>query len=215
VHESRLDVIFDEEKDILQEIMNIAFGQAAAELAALINIHVILSVPYIKILRAAHLPEYIVSEVRDYGNISIIEQNYWGKFKGTAYLIFPSAAGKELISIMDDGGGNMPWGFESIDVLEREVLMEIGNILIGACTGKITELLKDVVTYSPPRVIIKDHPHNVIPGGLFNPDLSAIVMKTVFTFSGGKVNGYLFMVIGQDSISWLKKSLIEFVEQYG
>jgi len=71
------------------------------------------------------------------------------------------------------------------------------------------------VTYSPPRVIIKDHPQNVIPGGLFNPDLSAIVMKTVFTFSGGKVNGYLFMVIGQDSISWLKKSLIEFVEQYG
>ena len=215
MHESHLDLISNEEKDTLQEIMNIAFGQAAADLCELINIHVILSVPYIKVLRAAQLPDYISSEVSNYGKISIIEQNYWGKFKGTAYLIFPSVAGKELISILDDGGGDISWGIESIDVLEREVLMEIGNILIGACTGKIAELLKDVVTYSPPRVIIKDHPQNVIPQGLFDPELSAIVMKTVFNFSGGNVSGYLFMVIGQDSINWLKKSLIEFLEQYG
>jgi chemotaxis protein CheC len=205
--------ITDEEKDILQEIMNIAFGKAAADLADVINIFVVLSVPYIRLLKSAELPAYLMYEIRDYNNISIVEQNFWGKFKGSAFLVFPAGAGKELITML---GADDEASFESgsIDLLEKETLMEVGNILIGACVGKVTELLGDVVTYSPPKVVIENNPNEVIPNNLFDPDFTAIVMKTVFRFDERDVSGFLFLVTSDESVEWIKKSLADFLEQY-
>lgn len=209
--ENDFNVISDEEKEILQEIMNIAFGKAAADLAEVINIFVVLSVPYIKMLKAQELPEYLRSQVSDYDKISIVEQNFWGDFKGSAFLVFQASAGRELIAIFGD---EETTGFETAAALEKETLMEVGNILIGACVGKLAELLKDTVTYSPPRVVTENTPNDAIPPSLFDAEASAIVLKTVFSFEERNVNGFLFLVTSHDSIQWLKKALEAFMEQY-
>ena len=57
--------ISDEERDILQEVMNIAFGKASADLAEVIDIYVVLSIPDIKLLKTAEVPGYIESEIDD------------------------------------------------------------------------------------------------------------------------------------------------------
>jgi chemotaxis protein CheC len=211
--ETEFPSITEEERDLLQEIMNIAFGKAAAELAEVINIFVVLSVPYIKVLKAAELPEYLRYEVRDLSTISIVEQNFWGKFKGGAFLVFAADAGKALITMLDvDHEATFESG--SMEILEKETLMEIGNILIGACVGKITELLGDVVTYSPPTVVVENKPRDILPEKLFDPEFTAIVMKTVFRFDDRNVSGFLFLVTTQDSVEWLKQSLSDFLENY-
>jgi len=207
-----LDTISDEEKEILQEIMNIAFGKAAADLAEVINIFVVLSVPYIQMLKAQDLPEYLKTQVSGYDRISIVEQNFWGDFKGSAFLVFQASAGRELVALFGENPEEI--GTESIDALEKETLMEVGNILIGACVGKLSELLGDAVTYSPPRVVSENTPHDAIPANLFESDSSAIVLKTVFTFDERNVGGFLFLVTSHDSILWLKKSLVTFMEQF-
>jgi chemotaxis protein CheC len=207
-----LDVISDEEKEILQEIMNIAFGKAASDLAEVINIFVVLSVPYIEMLKAEDLPEYLKTQLSSYDRISIVEQNFWGDFKGSAFLVFQASAGRELVSLF--GGDSDEYGSESIDGLEKETLMEVGNILIGACVGKLSELLGDTVTYSPPRVVSENTPNNAIPANIFESGNSAIVLKTVFSFNERNVDGLLFLVTSHDSIHWLKKSLANFMEQY-
>jgi chemotaxis protein CheC len=203
----------DEERDILQEVMNIAFGKASADLAEVIDIYVVLSVPYIKLLRAAELPEHIVEQVKAYSAVSIVEQNFLGKFRGVALLIFPSGAGSALVSLLGSEQDALS-GAEGIAMLEKETLIEIGNILIGACVGKVAELLNDVVTYSPPRVIIKDSPHNTITRELFDPNGTAILMKTVFSFEKRDVSGFLFLLTNDESIGWLKTALHEFLEKY-
>ena len=205
--------ISEEEQDILQEIMNIAFGKAAADLAEVINIFVVLSVPDVRIIKADDLPDYIRTEFSEFGNISIVEQNFWGEFKGTALLIFPAGAGKELISLLGDGG-ELTFESQSSAILENETLMEVGNILIGACVGKVAELLKDMITYSPPRVIIEDQPNISMPKTLFDPSNSAIILKTVFCFNERDVNGFLFLITSHNSVIWLKKALADFMEQY-
>lgn len=205
--------ITEEEKDILQEIMNIAFGKAAADLAEVINIFVVLSVPSIQILKGAELPGYLRGEILDSSNISIVEQNFRGEFRGSAFLVFPAGAGKELISLLEADNEEV-FESDSIDLLEKETLMEVGNILIAACVGKMSELLGDVVTYSPPKVVIENQPHEIIPNNLFDPEYSAIVMKTLFRFEERDVNGFLFLVTTHDSIAWLQESLARFLEQY-
>lgn len=207
------DLITSEEHDILQEIMNIAFGQAAADLAELIDIFVVLSVPSIAVLRAVDLPGYIQNEIRDLNHVSIVEQKFWGNFGGSVFLLFPAGSGRELITVL--GGQNADlFESESVDLLEKETLMEIGNILIGACVSKITELLGDVVTYSPPKVIVENSPYDIIPKNLFDPEYTAIVMKTVFRFEERDISGFMFLVATHDTIGWIKKALAEFLSQY-
>jgi len=207
-----LDTISEEEKEILQEIMNIAFGKAAADLAEVINIFVVLSVPYIQMLKAHDLPEYLKTQISEYDRISIVEQNFWGDFKGSAFLVFQASAGRELVSLFGDDSED--FGSDSSDALEKETLMEVGNILIGACVGKLSELLGDAVTYSPPRVVTENTPNDAIPASIFDCNSSAIVLKTLFCFNERNVNGFLFLVTSHDSILWLKKSLVTFMEQY-
>ncbi|UCH82469.1 MAG: chemotaxis protein CheC [Nitrospiraceae bacterium] len=193
--------------------MNISFGQSAADLADVISTNVVLSVPYISIVDVPDLPEYIRSHVKDYKNINIVEQKFWGKFRGDALLIFSSGAGKELISLLQSDVSEHA-SADPFDVLERETLMEVGNILIGACVGKFSELLKDVVTYTPPRVVVEKDYREAITNGHYDPDKSAIILKTDFRFDEGDVSGFLFLVTSNDSVLWLKDALRTFIEQY-
>jgi len=205
--------ITDEELAILQEIMNIAFGQSASDLAEVIDTHVLLAVPFIKVMKVTELPGYIKEQVKEYKQISIVEQKFWGKFKGDALLVFSSGSGKALINLLqsDDRRG-MEAG--PIDILERETLMEVGNILIGACVGKLAELLRDVVTYTPPLVMVEKEYEEAISSGYYDHEKTAIVLKTDFRFESGNVSGFLFLVTSNESIKWLRDALQRFIEQY-
>lgn len=206
-------LITSAETDLLQEIMNIAFGRAASDLAEFIDIFVILSVPQIKLLPASELPGYINNEIMDYDQdkVSVVEQSFWGKFKGNALLVFPSGSGKRMITLFD-GSANF---FESDPSLEREkeTFLEIGNILIGACIGKLAELLGDIATYSPPRVLVEKSLHRVYES-IIDPASMAIVLKTVFALNEKNVSGYMFVLAKQESFAWLKNALHKFLEQY-
>lgn len=204
--------ITSEETDILQEIMNIAFGRAASDLAEFIDIFVILSVPYVRLLRSADLPPYIHEEIKDLNKVSLVEQSFWGKFKGSAFLVFPADSGKKILSLFD--GSEEHFESDPVNELEKETFREVGNILIGACVGKIAELLGDVITYSPPRVVVERSQKSVISENLFNKDSLAIVLRTVFDFNEKNISGYLFIVTSEESFSWLKKALNNFLEQY-
>ena len=206
------EMITTEETDILQEIMNIAFGRAASDLAEYIDIFVILSPPHIKLLQAFDLPTYINNEIKDYDKVSVVEQNFWGKFKGNAFLVFPSGTGKRMISLFNRE--NKVFESDPTHELEKETFLEIGNILIGACIGKIAELLGDVTTYSPPRVVVEKSLRGVVYDNLSDPDNLAIVLRTVFEFNEKNVSGYMFILTKQESFAWLKTALHKFLEQY-
>jgi len=206
--------ISDEERDILQEVMNIAFGKASAELAEVIDIYVVLSVPNIKLLKTAEVPRYIESEIDDLENISIIKQSFTGKFHGTALLFFPGGAGKKLFSLFDNGNSSAHESEDFSVVLEKETLLELGNILIGASVSKVAELLDDVVKYRPPRIIVESKPGDIVDWDLAEPEGPAILMRTVFSFENRDINGLLFLIPSYKSFEWLKKALHVFLEQY-
>jgi len=207
------EMITTEETDTLQEIMNIAFGRAASDLAEYVDIFVILNPPLIKVLQAFDLPSYLNNEIKDYERVSVVEQNFWGKFKGNAFLVFPTGTGKRMISLFNNE--NKFFDSEPSHELEKETFLEIGNILIGACIGKIAELLGDVTTYSPPRVVVENGLRGVVYDNLSDPDNLAIVLRTVFEFNDKNVSGFMFILTKQESFAWLKTAVYKFLEQYG
>jgi chemotaxis protein CheC len=203
----------DLEIDTLQEIMNIAFGQASADLADVINVFIVLSVPALKLKKAMNLLEFINLEIGDVKSFKIIEQSYWGKSRGIALLAFPHEAELELIAMFREDTG---MGFENdmSDELDNEMLIEIGNILIGACVSKMAELLKDVVTFVPPRVISGEQLSEAFVENRFEPESRVILLKTLFQIEGRELSGHLFLVNSLDSIHTLKEALRAFWKQY-
>jgi chemotaxis protein CheC len=207
-------IISEEERDILQEVMNIAFGKASAELAEVIDIYVVLSIPDIKLLKTVEVPQYIEAEIEDLESFSVIKQSYTGKFHGTALLLFPGGAGKKLFSLFENGSTAVSESEDISVVLEKETLLEVGNILIGASVSKVAELLDDVVSYRPPRIVIESKPGDIVDWDLAEPDGPVILLQTVFSFEKRDISGLLFLVPSYKSFEWLKKALHAFLEQY-
>jgi len=203
----------EEEKDILQEIMNIAFGNATADLAEVIDIYVMLSIPNIKAIGIGALPEYLRKTINEDGESSIVEQKFWGNFKGSGLLVFPSGSGKDILAFLDKKESK-DYDGSTAATLEKGGLLEIGNILIGACVGKVSDLLNTFVTYSPPQVLQgeKNEFHHLIEH--FDPQQTAIVMKTIFTFKEKDISGFLLILTNHESIDWLRKALKDFMDSY-
>ena len=198
------------EKQILQEIMNIAFGSASGELEDVIDVSIMLHVPEIEMLPVKNLSNYLKENIILRETSIIIEEKFWGDFSGSSILVFPEGMNKNLISILS--GQNM----EEADApgMEKGVLLEIGNILIGACIGKITELLKTGVTYTTPLASTgeKENFDHILVG--YDKDSSAMILKTFFRFKEHNLQGSLLIVTSHRSILWLKNALNSFLEAY-
>jgi len=209
------EIISQEERDILQELMNIAFGNATADLAQVIDIYVQLSVPDIQVVAINKLPDYLKDAINSDSKSSIVEQKFWGSFQGSGLLVFPSGSGMDLLALLHEKESEEePSNKVPMDLIEKGGLLEISNILIGACIGKFSELLGTFVTYSPPQVFHgnSDECESFING--FNPSQTAIVMKTVFDFQDKNVSGFLLILTGYESLDWLRKALHDFLGSY-
>lgn len=210
-----VETIFsDNEKDILQEIMNIAFGNAAADLSEVIDIYVELSAPEVHLVNMTEIPAYIAERMQlNAASTSLVVQNFWGNFNGMGLLVLPDHAGMGLIRVLQDLDGEEE-GDRPMILQEKEILMEVGNILIGACVGKICELLDTFVTYTPPRTVSEAGRDGRSFLDSLDENRSAIVLETVFRFESVDINGQLLLVTSQDAIEWLRKALNAFLEQY-
>jgi len=209
------DILTELEKDAFKEIINIAFGKAAASLADIIGLYVILSVPKVEVLQPDEIQHFIERELNETKGLNIIEQYYMGKIRGAAFLVLSYENSKQLLSLLEKDESKDSFNFFSIAMLEQETVTEIGNIIIGACVSKMAELLKDFVTYTPPRFIGGKFSGRDLPPKLFDKETYAIVLKTIFQFENKNISGFLFLVNSVESLDWLKKAIHDYMQHYG
>ncbi len=203
----------DFEKDALREIINLAFGNAAASLADVLGMYVFLNVPVINLMNPNEISSYIEKELNSSTGINIVEQYYIGKIRGIAFLVMSYENSEEILSLLGHSD-LLKLDDYSVDQLAQETLIEIGNIIIGACVSKLAEVLSDNVIYMPPRYIGGYYSPEKVSDELFKPNSYVIMLKTVFHFESKDVNGFLFLVNSYDSINWLKDSIGLFISNY-
>ncbi|MBN2658094.1 MAG: hypothetical protein JXR86_13625 [Spirochaetales bacterium] len=202
------------EKQILQEIMNIAFGSASGDLENIIGLSVILHIPEVIILPADELAGFLASNLPLNENSSVVEQAFKGNFSGSALLLFPDEIQPRFLAALSGHKNLSEEGEADRERIREEVFLEIGNILIGTTVGKITELLKTSVTYKSPETAtgkMEDFKH--IPGH-FKENSSAIILKTYFSFKDHGLKGTMMIVTSHKSVIWMKNALNSFLEAY-
>ncbi len=196
----------DRQKDSLVELINIAFGRAAASLSRLTGQRVVLSAPKVS-LHPIHELTGLFSEMLE-GDVATVHQIFKGSVAGNALLLVDYNGAVALSRMLSEDREST----SKLDQTDRDVLTEVGNILLNACLGTFGNLLQVHISFSVPRMHVKSL--NALLDSLIidSEELQyALVVATSFNIHESGVNGFLVMVLGVASLD----HLIEAVERLG
>ena len=188
--------------DALIELLNIGFGRAAASLSQLTGHRVVLEVPQVSVHPIGALELALRPVVR--GDIASVHQIFSGPVSGDALLILEYAAAGMLKELLT----NEPPLPLPLDASAREVLTEVGNILLNACLGTFGNLLQVQVSFSVPQLNLETL-GDVLRSLLVNREgvRYALVVHAGFRLRDTEVTGYLVIVLSVASLDRLIRAV--------
>ncbi len=187
-----------QQQDALTELINIAFSRTAAALSEMTGHRVLLDAPQVTLCPIAELTKQLDGLV--IGEIATVHQIFTGLVSGDALLMLNYEGALMLSDLLI--GGRVP--SPRLDASDREVLTEVGNILLNACLGMFGNLLKVHVTFSVPQLHLAAL-HALLDSLVIGQDelRHALVVYTNFRMRDSAVTGYLVIVLGVASLDRL------------
>jgi chemotaxis protein CheC len=200
----------DSQVDGLVELLNIGFGRAAASLSQLTGHRVLLEVPQVSVHPMADLNKVLRPLLTD--EVASVHQIFSGPVGGDALLVLDYAAAGSLKELLT----NEPALPLPIDGTAREVLTEVGNILLNACLGTFGNLLKVQVSFSVPHLSL-DTLHHVLQSLMVDAEglRYALVVQAGFKLKDAEVTGYLVIVLSVASLDRLIRAVEQWEDNQG
>ena len=139
-------VLTEQQTDALTELINIAFARTGAALSELTGHRVLLETPTV----ALHLTSELDTQLSRFvpGEVAWIHQVFDGPVAGDALLLLNHEGAVQLTELLTDDASRS----HRMDESAREVLTEVGNILLNACLGVFGNVLRVHVGFSVPRL---------------------------------------------------------------
>ena len=202
--------ITERQSDALSELINIAFARTGAALSELTGHRVVLSAPEVAIYRTKELRGALAKFVP--GDVASIHQVFDGAVAGDALLILNYQGAVQLTDLLTDG--HNPSNY--LDESAREVLTEVGNILLNACLGMFGNLLKVHVTFSVPRLHLETLDELIANTTTGKTEMHyALVIYTAFQLRDSSVKGFLVIVLSVASLDRLIQEVDVWEAQQG
>jgi chemotaxis protein CheC len=198
-------ILTEQQTDALGEFINIAFSRTASSLSEITGHRVLLDVPQVEIYQI----EEVASKLARFlpGDVASIHQPFDGAIAGDAFLILNYEGAVRLTDLLTDGGVRQ----QQLDESAREVLTEVGNILLNACLGMLGNVLNVRVSFSVPNLHLESLDELINSVKKEREGLRyAIIVYTSFRIRESAVTGYLVLVLSIVSLN----RLIEEIEQW-
>ncbi|HEU4873561.1 MAG TPA: hypothetical protein VFT44_10710 [Pyrinomonadaceae bacterium] len=200
----------ERQNDALAELINIAFARTGAALSELTGHRVVLNPPEVAVYRTAELRGALAKFVP--GDVASIHQVFAGAIAGDALLILNYEGALQLTDLLTDG--HNPSNY--LDESAREVLTEVGNILLNACLGMFGNLLKVHVTFSVPRLHLETLDELIASTTTDKTEMHyALVVYTAFQLRDSSVKGFLVIVLSVASLDRLIQEVDTWEAQQG
>lgn len=133
-------------RDCYQEIANVAMGRAGDLLARLLDVFVVLPIPNVNLIEVSELT-MALSAVEEHESTSGVCQGFIGAgVSGEALLILNDSSFKDIASLMH-------YEYDVDEGTELELLMDMANVLIGACLSGVSEQLDMSFSQGHPIVL--------------------------------------------------------------
>lgn len=196
-------VLTTSQKDALTELINIGYGRAASALSELTGYRVVLEVPQVAVHEIEKVVPILGTVIN--GQVAAVNQVFSGPISGNALLLLEEEAAVVLSGLFDHERAPT----RGFDASAREVITEIGNILLNACLGVFGNLLHVQVAFAVPRLHVEtvEHLLNTITIGATEKLTFALMIQTRFSLRTSDVSGYLIIILGVTSLDRLMREL--------
>ena len=190
------------QEDGLIELLNIGFGRAGASLSELTGQRVSLEIPHVAVHPLDNL-EHALSVI-GVDQVASVHQIFSGPVAGDALLIMDFGGAGRLKQLLTD---EPPLPL-SIDASAREVLTEVGNILINACLGTFGNVLDVPVAFAVPHLNL-DTLRKVVESLVVNNEglRYALVVQAAFRLREAEITGYIVIVLSVGSLDKLIRGI--------
>ena len=189
VHREESDVAI---KDGYAEIANVAMGRAASLLAQLLNAFVEMPIPNVNMIESSELTMALLS-ITDNEEVAAVCQGFIGAgIAGEALLIFTESNFNNIATLMKHEG-------KIDDEVRMELLMDLSNVLIGACLKGIADQLDINFSQGHP-VVLGQH---VSAEALIKRNSTlwhTLAIEMGFSIENQNVSGELLLLFTEDSI---------------
>jgi chemotaxis protein CheC len=199
-----------DQQDALIELINIGFGRAAAALSKLTGHRVQLEVPQVAMCPIDEMADRLRPLLGP--ELATVHQIFSGPVGGDALLVLDQNSASILKELLT----NEPALPLAIDRSAREVVTEIGNILLNACLGTFGNLLKVQVSFSVPHLTLETLEGVVSSIAVDREGLQyALIVHSSFRLRSSSLTGYLVIVLGVASMERLIAALEQWEQAQG
>lgn len=185
--------------DALKEIVNTGVGRAAASLNVMLDSHIDLEVPSIRVLSGADLER---SNTLGSEELACVQLAFQGFFTGSALLVFPPQSAVKLVAALTGEAPDAP----ALNAVMAGTLNEVGNIVINGVIGTIGNILAKPFDFSLPNYLegrLADLLKPAAPAAA----LTILVMQTHFRVHDRQVEGNIFLLFELGSFDALLEAI--------
>ncbi len=185
--------------DGLKEVVNIGVARAAKILNAMLTSHIKLNVPEIKVITREELA--VTAEAMPTEILSSVQLGFSGECAGSASLIFPSSSAGKLVAALTDDSADA----EDMDSIRTGTLTEVGNIVVNAVMGQISNLLGHSLLYQVPLYLEEEAAQLI---SRHAEDTKVLLLaNTFFNIEDHDLDGNIMIVFEAESFETLLKAI--------
>ena len=196
------------QRDALTELINIGYGRAAGALSELTANRITLEVPKIAMHPIDHIAPQLARMVA--GEVASVNQVFSGPISGNALLLLDEKAAVMLSELLTDD----PAASGAFDSGAREIITEVGNILLNALLGVFGNLLQVQISFAGPRLRVDSIDSVLQSITVQDEELQyALMIHTRFHLRASNVTGYLIIILGITSLDRMLNELEKWEER--
>jgi len=193
-------ILTEDEKDVLQELMNIAYGSATAVVADMLEAFASLSIPNIQVMTTKEL--FKTFDALKNSSYFFSTQAFSGEFNGESAFFINEESANNLAKHLE---------LENQDDLD-DAILELTNVLTASLITKLTQEMDTEVSFSLPN-ISKIPLEEMEDVETFHIYPQVIVIDTELNFEDQQINGKIFILTKDEAIQWLKIKLNTILEE--
>ena len=133
----------EDQQDCLQELINIAMGQASDQLARYLDTFVYLKVPSIESVEAKEL---MITLSQQKNTLAIVSQGFFG---------YEGIRGESLLLYQEEDSGRIAdlLGYEPDELSQDEQLIDISSILTTTFLNVFAQQIDNQLSYNAPKLL--------------------------------------------------------------
>ena len=199
----RETVLTEDQRDALQEIANLAMGQAATRLATLLDTFIELSVPRVRVVRVEDAARTLRDMTGIDEHVIAVRQGFRSDIKGEALVIYRSSGVGNLCALVNDPYVHS--AYESVS--QTELMFDVANVLTGACVSCIMNQLDRTPIFSAPGLLGE----KLALEDVFHADVlawrTALLLEVNFSLEDKTFRAHLVMLMAEESIRRMNEAL--------